>query len=200
MLRLTKGNLIILSGPSGVGKSTVCRALLAQSNNLVLSISATTRQPRPGELAGREYFFYSPEKFAEALKQNAFLEWAEVFGNYYGTPRAYVEKVLAQGQDCLLEIDVQGALQVKAQWPEGIFVFLVPPSQEELKKRITLRATENEAERQKRLNQAQIELSYLSEYDYLVVNDDLAAAVKKLQAIIIAERCRLSRLDRKEVF
>lgn len=199
-MRLTKGNLIILSGPSGVGKSTVCRALLAQSNNLVLSISATTRQPRPGELAGREYFFYSPEKFAEALKQNAFLEWAEVFGNYYGTPRAYVEKVLAQGQDCLLEIDVQGALQVKAQWPEGIFVFLVPPSQEELKKRITLRATENEAERQKRLNQAQIELSYLSEYDYLVVNDDLAAAVKKLQAIIIAERCRLSRLDRKEVF
>jgi guanylate kinase len=199
-LRLTKGNLIILSGPSGVGKSTVCRALLAQSNNLVLSISATTRQPRPGELAGREYFFYSPEKFAEALKQNAFLEWAEVFGNYYGTPRAYVEKVLAQGQDCLLEIDVQGALQVKAQWPEGIFVFLVPPSQEELKKRITLRATENEVERQKRLNQAQIELSYLSEYDYLVVNDDLAAAVKKLQAIIIAERCRLSRLDRKEVF
>ncbi len=199
-MRLTKGNLIILSGPSGVGKSTVCRALLAQSNNLVLSISATTRQPRPGELAGREYFFYSPEKFAEALKQNAFLEWAEVFGNYYGTPRAYVEKVLAQGQDCLLEIDVQGALQVKAQWPEGIFVFLVPPSQEELKKRITLRATENEVERQKRLNQAQIELSYLSEYDYLVVNDDLAAAVKKLQAIIIAERCRLSRLDRKEVF
>lgn len=199
-MRLTKGNLIILSGPSGVGKSTVCRALLAQSNNLVLSISATTRQPRPGELAGREYFFYSPEKFAEALKQNAFLEWAEVFGNYYGTPRAYVEKVLAQGQDCLLEIDVQGALQVKAQWPEGIFVFLVPPSQEELKKRITLRATENEAERQKRLNQAQIELSYLSEYDYLVVNDDLAAAVKKLQAIIIAERCRLSRLDGKEVF
>lgn len=199
-MRLTKGNLIILSGPSGVGKSTVCRALLAESNNLVLSISATTRQPRPGELAGREYFFYSPEKFAEALKQNAFLEWAEVFGNYYGTPRAYVEKVLAQGQDCLLEIDVQGALQVKAQWPEGIFVFLVPPSQEELKKRITLRATENEAERQKRLNQAQIELSYLSEYDYLVVNDDLAAAVKKLQAIIIAERCRLSRLDGKEVF
>ena len=199
-MRLTKGNLIILSGPSGVGKSTVCRALLAQSNNLVLSISATTRQPRPGELAGREYFFFSPEKFSEALKQNAFLEWAEVFGNYYGTPRAYVEKVLAQGQDCLLEIDVQGALQVKAQWPEGIFVFLVPPSQEELKKRITLRATENEVERQKRLNQAQIELSYLSEYDYLVVNDDLAAAVKKLQAIIIAERCRLSRLDRKEVF
>lgn len=199
-MRLTKGNLIILSGPSGVGKSTVCRALLAESNNLVLSISATTRQPRPGELDGREYFFYSPEKFAEALKQNAFLEWAEVFGNYYGTPRAYVEKVLAQGQDCLLEIDVQGALQVKAQWPEGIFVFLVPPSQEELKKRITLRATENEAERQKRLNQAQIELSYLSEYDYLVVNDDLAAAVKKLQAIIIAERCRLSRLDGKEVF
>lgn len=199
-MRLTKGNLIILSGPSGVGKSTVCRALLAESNNLVLSISATTRQPRPGELDGREYFFYSPEKFAEALKQNAFLEWAEVFGNYYGTPRAYVEKVLAQGQDCLLEIDVQGALQVKAQWPEGIFVFLVPPSQEELKKRITLRATENEVERQKRLNQAQIELSYLSEYDYLVVNDDLAAAVKKLQAIIIAERCRLSRLDGKEVF
>ena len=98
-----------------------------------------------------------------------------------------------------LEIDVW-RLQVKAQWPEGIFVFLVPPSQEELKKRITLRATENEAERQKRLNQAHIELSYLSEYDYLVVNDDLAAAVKKLQAIIIAERCRLSRLDRKEVF
>ena len=189
-----KGNLVVISGPSGVGKGTVCRALLAQDESLVLSVSATTRQARPGEKDGREYFFYTPEKFAALAEKKAFLEWAPVFGNYYGTPLPYVQEVLAQGRDCLLEIDVQGALQVKAKWPLGIFIFLVPPSNEALVQRIVQRGTESKAEVQQRLKQAEKEMAHLGEYDYVVVNDFVPQAVEKLKAIILAERCRTTRL------
>ncbi|MGI6587591.1 MAG: guanylate kinase [Peptococcia bacterium] len=190
-----KGNLIVISGPSGVGKGTVCRALLEKHEDLVLSISATTRKARVGEKEGREYFFYTQEKFLELIKKKAFLEWAKVFDNYYGTPLAYVQKILQQGQDCLLEIDVQGALQVKAKWPTGIFIFLVPPSHEELVRRITCRGTENTAEIQKRLQQAEEEIGHLREYDYIVVNNFVQEAVEKIRAIIVAERCRTFRWE-----
>ncbi len=197
-LQKNKGNLIIISGPSGVGKGTVCRALLEKYDDLVLSTSATTRKARSGEKEGREYFFYTREKFLELIKKKAFLEWAKVFDNYYGTPLVYVQKILQQGQDCLLEIDVQGALQVKAKWPTGVFIFLVPPSHEELVRRITSRGTENEAEVQKRLKQAEVEIGHLQEYDYVVVNDFVEEAVEKLRAIIVAERCRTIRLEWSE--
>jgi guanylate kinase len=194
-LQKDKGNLIIISGPSGVGKGTVCRALLEKYDDIMLSISATTRKARVGEKEGREYFFYTQEKFLQLIKKKAFLEWAKVFDNYYGTPLAYVQKILQQGQDCLLEIDVQGALQVKAKWPTGVFVFLVPPSHEELVRRITSRGTENDTEIQKRLQQAEEEIGHLREYDYVVVNDVVQEAVEKIRAIVVAERCRTSRLE-----
>lgn len=190
-----KGNLLIISGPSGVGKGTVCRALIKKYTDLELSISATTRKARTGEIDGREYFFYSQEKFLELVEQEAFLEWARVFDNYYGTPLDYVQKVLNQGKDCLLEIDVQGAMQVKKKWPEGIFIFLVPPSKEELVRRITCRGTECAEEIQKRMNQVEQEMGYIREYDYVVVNDEIDEAVEKIKAIITAERCRISRWD-----
>lgn len=191
------GNLIVISGPSGAGKGTVCRALLAQNENLVLSVSATTRQPRPNEKEGLAYFFYTQEEFLEVVEKKAFLEWARIFDHYYGTPLVYVQEVLKQGQDCLLEIDVQGALQVKAKWPDAVFIFLLPPSYELLVQRITLRGTENEKEVEKRLKRAQIEMGYLREYDYLVINDCLLKAVEQIQAILLAERCRLSTLAKK---
>lgn len=188
-----KGNLLIISGPSGVGKGTVCRSLIKKYADLQLSISATTRKARPGEINGREYFFYAQEEFLELVEKEAFLEWAKVFDNFYGTPLDYVMKVLKQGKDCLLEIDVQGAMQVKKKWAEGIFVFLVPPSKEELVRRITCRGTECREEIQKRMNQVEKEMEYINEYDYVVVNDDVDEAVEKTRAIITAERCRISR-------
>ncbi|HOB81775.1 MAG TPA: guanylate kinase [Peptococcaceae bacterium] len=188
-----QGNLVVISGPSGVGKGTICRALMEKYNDLALSVSATTRKARAGETDGKEYFFYSLEQFEELIKQEAFLEWAKVFDNYYGTSRAYVKKVLAEGKDCILEIDVQGAMQVKKKCPEAIFIFLVPPSKEELARRITGRGTENEAEIQKRLKMAAQEMTYLKDYQYVVVNDQVEAATEKVRAIILAERCKLSR-------
>ncbi len=190
-----KGNLIIISGPSGVGKGTVCRALLEKYPDVSLSISATTRKPRVGEQNGREYFFYTREEFLNLREKNAFLEWAKVFDNYYGTPLKYVESILQQGQDCLLEIDVQGAMQVKSKWPTGVFIFIVPPSCEELVRRISNRGTESQAEIQKRLNRAEEEMAHLKSYDYVVVNDLLEDAMEKIRAIIVAERCRVSRVD-----
>jgi guanylate kinase len=188
-----QGNLLIISGPSGVGKGTVCRSLIKKYADLQLSISATTRKARPGEINGKEYFFYAQEEFLELVEKEAFLEWAKVFDNFYGTPLDYVMKVLKQGKDCLLEIDVQGAMQVKKKWAEGIFVFLVPPSKEELVRRITCRGTECREEIQKRMNQVEKEMEYINEYDYVVVNDDVDEAVEKIRAIITAERCRISR-------
>lgn len=190
-----KGNLIIISGPSGVGKGTVCRALLANCQDITLSISATTRKARINEREGREYFFYTKQDFLNSIGENAFLEWAQVFGNYYGTPRTYVESILEQGKDCILEIDVQGAMQVKSIWPTGIFIFLVPPSREELVRRISNRGTESETEIQKRLNRAEEEMAHLKSYEYVVLNDLIEDAAQKIRAIIVAERCRTSRVD-----
>ena len=190
-----KGNLIIISGPSGVGKGTVCRALLEKYPDVSLSISATTRKARAGEQDGSEYFFYKQEEFLSSIEKNAFLEWAKVFDNYYGTPLTYVENILQHGQDCLLEIDVQGAMQVKSQWPTGVFIFIVPPSREELVRRISCRGTESEAEIQKRLNRAEDEMAHLKSYDYVVINDLIEEATEKIRAIIVAERCRTSRID-----
>lgn len=183
-----KGLLIVISGPSGVGKGTICSKLFKRDDDIRYSVSATTRMPRPGETHGRDYWFYAVEEFMELVKRDAFLEWAKVYDNYYGTPRSAVEEVLAEGKDCILEIDVQGALQVKKKMPESVFIFIVPPSKEELTRRITGRGTESGAEIGKRLQQADGEIAYLHDYDHVVVNDRIDQAVERIRRIIEMER------------
>ena len=186
-----KGLLIVLSGPSGAGKGTVCAAVRnSEDVSIEYSISATTRNPRNGEEHGREYFFYDKETFEQLREQGGFLEWAQVYDNYYGTPRQYVEEVLERGNDCILEIDPQGAFQVRAAWPEAILIFIAPPSLEELRSRLSGRGTESAEEMEKRLSCALEELGQRSKYDYMIVNDDVTAAANKLKAILVAEKCR----------
>jgi guanylate kinase len=187
------GLLIVLSGPSGAGKGTVCNALRPTMPELNVSISATTRQPRAGEREGVNYFFKTVEQFKTMVEQNELLEWAQVYGNYYGTPRQYVEQLLAEGKDVLLEIDIQGALQVKKQFPDGVFIFLVPPSLEELRSRIIGRGTETEESFRLRFGAAASELKYMDQYDYVVVNDQVPDACRRVRSIIEAERCSVRR-------
>lgn len=192
MDREKKGNLIVISGPSGVGKGTVCRSLLKKVA-VVYSISATTRRRRPGEIQGRDYFFYTREEFKEKINEGAFLEWARVYGNYYGTPIQFVDGILMQGKDCILEIDTQGALQVKEKRPDAVFVFILPPSKDELIRRLTGRGTENEKEISTRIGKLEEELAHLCDYDYSIVNDDIEIAAEKIKAIITAEKCRVKK-------
>lgn len=194
-----RGTLVVLSGPSGTGKGTVCGVVRNHLGDGVrYSISATTRKPRTGEEHGREYFFFSKEEFEALRDQNGFLEWAQVYDNYYGTPRAFVEEVLASGKDCILEIDPQGALQVRKATDEAVLVFIAPPSLEELRNRLTGRGTESAEEVEKRLSCAESELAYRDKYDYIIVNDDVETAAAKMEAILLAEKCRSGRnLDLK---
>ncbi|MBQ2021745.1 MAG: guanylate kinase [Peptococcaceae bacterium] len=190
----TRGVLLVLSGPSGTGKGTVCKVVRdSLGDNLAYSISATTRKPRTGEEHGREYFFFTKEEFEDLRDKNGFLEWAQVYDNYYGTPRAFVEEVLASGRDCILEIDPQGALQVRKATDEAVLVFIAPPSLEELRSRLTGRGTEAPEEVEKRLSCAEAELAYSNQYDYLIVNDEVEKAADKMKAILMAERCRIKR-------
>ena len=189
-----KGLLIVLSGPSGVGKGTVCSSLRQEQEDIIYSVSATTRNPRAGELDGSNYFFKTKEEFEKMIQNNELLEWAEYVGNYYGTPRAFVEETLNKGKDIILEIEVQGALKVKETYPDGIFVFLMPPSFEELKNRIIHRGTENPESLLNRMNVAREELQMMRHYDYAVVNDEVEKAVKRIQSIIEAERLRKERI------
>jgi len=190
---MAEGLLLILSGPSGVGKGTVCRALLAQLPRLKLSVSVTTRRPRPGEEEGREYHFISPSRFQELIEAEAFLEWAMVHGQYYGTLKSKVRSALAGGFDLLLEIDVQGAAQVKRQWDDAVTIFMAPPSMEALKERIAGRGTESEAEIRRRLEVACREMAAYHAYDYLVINDRVETAAAAIAAIVTAEKCKVSR-------
>ncbi len=185
-----KGLLIVISGPSGVGKGTISRELMKKYSDITYSVSATTRKPRPGEVHGQDYFFINTEEFLDLVAQDALLEWARVYENFYGTPVGFVEGLLNNGQDCILEIDIQGAMQVKGKKPDAVYIFIMPPSKEELIRRITLRGTENQAEIEKRMGQVDHEMAQSSNYDYVVVNDDITTAVKKIRDIIIAERYR----------
>ncbi|MFF2093591.1 MULTISPECIES: guanylate kinase [Paenibacillus] len=187
---MDKGLLIVLSGPSGVGKGTVCSVLREKMPDLVYSVSATTRTPRQGEIDGVNYFFKSREQFQDMIARDALLEHAEYVGNYYGTPRDFVERTLASGKDVILEIEVQGALKVKEKFPEGVFVFLMPPSLDELKQRITGRGTETQDTINHRMTVAVEEINLLGHYDYAVVNDEIDAACHRIQSIIVAEHCR----------
>ena len=188
---MSRGLLIVLSGPSGVGKGTVCTALRSRVPELVYSVSATTRSPRLGEVNGVNYFFKSREQFMDMIDNDQLLEYAEYVGNYYGTPRDFVEETLASGKDIILEIEVQGALKVKEKFPEGIFVFLMPPSLDELKDRIQGRGTESQATIDHRMSVAVDEINLLQHYDYAVVNDEINLACERIQSIIIAEHCKV---------
>ncbi|MGZ9587002.1 guanylate kinase [Paenibacillus marinisediminis] len=188
---MKKGLLIVLSGPSGVGKGTVCKALMKKTSNLIYSVSATTRQPRLGEIDGVNYFFKTREQFMQMIEDDQMLEYAEYVGNYYGTPRGFVEETLAKGQDIILEIEVQGALKVKEKFPEGVFIFLLPPSLDELKDRIQGRGTENDTVIDHRMNAAVEEIAMMEHYDYAVVNDEIDHACRSIESIIIAEHCKI---------
>ncbi|WP_151734757.1 guanylate kinase [Paenibacillus tengchongensis] len=190
---MSRGLLIILSGPSGVGKGTVCSALRPRMPELVYSVSATTRSPREGEQDGVNYFFKSREQFAEMIEADQLLEYAEYVGNYYGTPRDFVDRTLDSGRDIILEIEVQGALKVKEKFPEGIFVFLLPPSMDELKDRIRGRGTEHPDIINHRMSVAEDEIGLIRHYDYAVVNDEIDLACKRIESIIIAEHCKVRR-------
>jgi guanylate kinase len=189
-----RGCLFIVSGPSGAGKTSICRPVLSRVDNLALSVSFTTRKPRGGEGDGVEYRFVDDTTFDEMVAAGEFAEWAEVHGYRYGTSRVTVERARASGRDLLLDIDVQGAAQLKGVYPEAVAVFLLPPSADHLERRLVSRGTEAPDTVRKRLQNACREIAQIDRYDYAIVNEDLNAAVEGLMAIIAAERLRVGRI------
>lgn len=187
-----KGNLIVVSAPSGAGKTTLCGAILKSLDRIAFSVSFTTRRPRAGELDGVDYYFVSEEKFRDMIEKGEFAEWAIVHGNYYGTSRKIIDDLLEREVDVLLDIDVQGAKQIKKLYPEAVLVFIMPPSFEELKKRLYTRGAEDIELRIKRAFEEMREY-YL--YEYVIINDNLERAISDLRAIIISERLRSERFD-----
>ena len=189
---MRKGLLVVVSGPSGAGKGTICQALL-EKTPLAYSVSATTRKPRAGEVDGESYYFLSVEAFEKMIEKDELLEWAKVYDNYYGTPLKKVEEKLAAGEDILLEIDTQGAMKVREKFPEGVYIFILPPSLAELERRIRGRDTETEDVLQKRLAAAIDEIEAGKCYKYVVTNDEVDGAVDAVCAILAAERRLVSR-------
>ncbi|NLK42813.1 MAG: guanylate kinase [Tissierellia bacterium] len=190
---MSKGFLLIISGPAGTGKGTVCKELLKRNKDIVFSVSATTRQPRVGEVDGLNYYFVTKDKFESMIEKDEFLEYAYVHTNYYGTPKEFVMNQIEKGEIVLLEIDVQGALQVKKNFSEAVFIFLLPPTMEELKNRIINRGTETEEDINRRYENAFKELDFVGNYDYFVINDVVEDAVLDIEAIIKAEKLRVKR-------
>lgn len=188
------GLLLVVSGPAGVGKGTLDKALIERNNRIKMSVSATTRAPRPGEVEGVHYFFKTEEEFKAMVDRGEFLEYMHVFGsNYYGTPRSFVEQHLANGYDVILEIDVQGAMKVKQAFPDAVLIFITAPSMSEIKSRLIGRGTESMEQVEKRFATAFEEVKMIPRYDYVIVNDVVDKAVHHMEAILEAERCRVSR-------
>lgn len=187
---MRKGKTFILSGPSGVGKGTVLKMLLEKRKDVYVSVSATTRAPRPGEEDGVHYHFLDVDTFQEWIAQDAFLEHAEYVGNFYGTPKKFVDSAMDEGQDVILEIEVQGALQIAGKRPEAVLIFVAPPSWEELERRLTLRGTDSPEKIQERLERAKEEFQAAKAYHYFVINDTVENAAQELDSIMTAEHCR----------
>ena len=188
-----EGILIVVSGFSGAGKGTIMKGLLKKYDNYALSISATTRDPRPGEEEGKAYFFKTTEEFEKMIAKDELIEYARYVGNYYGTPKAYVEEQLKAGKDVILEIEIQGALKVKEKFPNTLLLFVTPPSAEELRRRLEGRGTETQDVIDGRMKRAIEESEYMDQYDYLVVNDDLDVCVEEMHHLIQGEHERCSR-------
>lgn len=182
---MNKGRLFVISGPSGTGKGTICKELV-KDEKIRLSVSMTTRSPREGEIHGVSYYFATKEEFRQKIAAGGFLEYAEVFGNYYGTPKMEVLELLDEGIDVLLEIDVQGALQIKEAYPEAVLVFILPPSMKELRERLSGRGTETPEVLERRLGQATREISFAAQYDYAIINDRLDEVVDNVRVVIKA--------------
>ena len=185
---ITKNNLIIFTGPSGVGKGTIVKKLFKDLPNVEFSVSCTTRAQRPGEIEGKNYFFKTKQEFQQMIASDELLEWAEFVGNYYGTPRKFVEEKLAEGKDVFLEIEVQGALQVMQKCPQAVSIFLTPPRFSDLEERLRKRGTETEAVMQERLKKAKEEMGFMDRFTYVVTNDDVDEAVETIRALILQER------------
>lgn len=190
---MEEGLLVVVSGPSGCGKGTICKELLRRNKDIVISISATTRKPRNGEVEGVNYFFIDKEQFDAMVQNDEFIEYANVHGNFYGTPKKFVLDKLKNGESILFEIDVQGAIQIKKMYPKAVLIFIAPPSMEELKNRIVGRGTESKSDIEKRYENAFKELEYIKEYEYMVINDEVMNAVEKIESIIMAEKCKTIR-------
>ena len=188
-----KGLLLVVSGPSGAGKGTICKALLNKNDQIKLSVSATTRKPRNGEVHGVNYFFIEKEEFTKMIENGEFLEYAQIYDNFYGTPKAAIIECLEKGQDVILEIEMQGARQIKEVYPEGVFIFVLPPSLEELKSRIVGRGTETQEEIEKRFSCAFEEINQIVNYDYFIVNEDIEKSVSDVEPIICAEKNKVTR-------
>lgn len=194
-----KGILFVMSGPSGVGKGTIKKAVLSKLNDIKSSISVTTRNPREGEIHTQDYFFITEQVFNQMVQNDDLLEWAEVYSHHYGTPRSFVRQNIESGNDVLLEIDIQGAMQVKDKQPDGVFIFIAPPGRSELAARLGGRGKDSKESIQERLAAVNWEMEHLKYYDYTVVNDKLEDAVAKVLSIIMAERCKVKYIKDLEV-
>lgn len=190
-----KGNLIVISGPSGAGKGTVIKKLKEINDNFWLSISMTSREIRSNDIPDKTYFFVSREEFERRINNNVFLEYAQYNGNYYGTPRDKINEKLNEGYDVILEIEIQGALKVKELVPDAIFIFILPPSMKELKRRLVSRGTDSREKILSRFKTAYQEINHVTKYNYVVINDDVDKAADKVNAILLSERCRVDRIE-----
>ena len=199
LFKKKKGLIVAISAPSGAGKTTLCKRLLQSSPSFIFSVSFTTRHPRKNEIEGVDYYFVSREEFQKMVDARKFVEWAEVHGQLYGTSANLLNKAIEAEKDVVLEVDVEGGTQIKKNYPQAVLVFLLPPSWQELEKRLRSRRTEDYERVKERIKQAKKEIDYAPYYDYLIINDDINRALDDLTAIIRAERCRMNRVPLEEL-